>query len=170
MKSQKGFSLLELMIAVALIGILTAIAIPSYRNYVQRSARANAEADLISAAGAMERRKSQNFSYTGATAGTANTDTFSSVSPVDATSGNQKYDITLWSVDSTGTATAVTSPATFPAGITAYEIRATSNAGFVSGNQTEVLKINQLGQKCYKQGASVTNCTIGGTTPDPTWP
>lgn len=43
----KGFTLIELMIAVAIVGILTAIAYPSYRNYVVRSSRAAAQTELL---------------------------------------------------------------------------------------------------------------------------
>lgn len=50
MKIQKGFSLIELMIAVVVVGILAAVAFPSYQNYVVKSNRAAAQAFMVDAA------------------------------------------------------------------------------------------------------------------------
>jgi type IV pilus assembly protein PilE len=50
-----GFTLIELMIVVAVIGILAAIAYPSYQNYVLRGHRADAQAELMALSQAMER-------------------------------------------------------------------------------------------------------------------
>lgn len=50
MKRIKGFSLIELMIAVVIVGILAAVAIPSYQNYVIKANRAAAQAFMMDVA------------------------------------------------------------------------------------------------------------------------
>ncbi|MEO0368480.1 MAG: prepilin-type N-terminal cleavage/methylation domain-containing protein [Pseudomonadota bacterium] len=49
-KTQLGFSLIELMIVVGLIGVLSAIALPAYQNYIEKARLAEAAAELIAMA------------------------------------------------------------------------------------------------------------------------
>ncbi len=58
-----GFTLIELMITLAIIGILTGIALPSYNEYVNRSHRANARNTLLQAAQWMERAATARGTY-----------------------------------------------------------------------------------------------------------
>ncbi|MDD2690414.1 MAG: type IV pilin protein [Simplicispira sp.] len=60
---QKGFTLIELMIVVAIVGILSAIAYPSYTEYIARGHRAEARANLLQAAQWMERAATANGTY-----------------------------------------------------------------------------------------------------------
>jgi len=53
-RSQSGFTLIELMIVVAIVGILTTIAYPSYTDFVFRSNRAEAQSDLMRLASMQE--------------------------------------------------------------------------------------------------------------------
>lgn len=63
MKNNKGFTLIEVMIVVAIIGILAAIAYPSYDEYVKRGNRTEGQAYLLDMAARQERYFSQNNEY-----------------------------------------------------------------------------------------------------------
>lgn len=63
-KKSSGFTLIELMIAVAIIGILAAIAYPSYQEQVRKSRRSDAMTALSTAAAMQERWFTEHSSYT----------------------------------------------------------------------------------------------------------
>jgi type IV pilus assembly protein PilE len=65
-RSQRGFTLVELMITVVIVSILASIAIPSYTSYIQKSRRTEAKSALLNLASLEERFFSTNNSYTAA--------------------------------------------------------------------------------------------------------
>lgn len=67
MKKSKGFTLIELMITVALIAILAAVAFPSYKEYIRKGRRVDGKAALLDAAQTMERWYTENMTFVGAT-------------------------------------------------------------------------------------------------------
>ncbi len=71
MKKNKGFTLIELMIVIAIIGILAAVGYPSYVSHVKKANRADGIDSLVALSGRMEEFYLVNDSYTGATVGNA---------------------------------------------------------------------------------------------------
>jgi type IV pilus assembly protein PilE len=103
-KQQSGFTLIELMIVVVIVGILVGIGLPSYQRSITRSVRTDTQSALMGFAQAMERRFSQNYTYEGAGAGAANTGApdptvFPSQAPLE---GEPAYNLTIEAADATG--------------------------------------------------------------------
>jgi type IV pilus assembly protein PilE len=71
MKTQTGFTLIELLIVVAIIGILAAVALPSYADYVTRGKIPDATSELAARRVQMEQFFQDNRTYVGAPACTA---------------------------------------------------------------------------------------------------
>jgi len=68
LKKMRGVTLIELVVVVAIVALLATIAIPSYRQFVLRSHRAEAKSALLNLAAAQEKFYLQNNTYTDALA------------------------------------------------------------------------------------------------------
>jgi len=79
LNKMRGFTLIELMIVVALIGIIVAFGYPSYRDQVIKSRRAEGMGELLELADRLERYYSDKGTYATATLGTTTTDIYPAV-------------------------------------------------------------------------------------------
>jgi type IV pilus assembly protein PilE len=93
---KNGFSLIELVVAMGIVGILAAIAIPAYSSYTKTANRTDATRTMTYDAQVLERCYSQNFSYT----------TNCSLAAGSSTSSQGYYTITIAVAPSTFTITA----------------------------------------------------------------
>lgn len=92
-KISKGFTLIELMIVVVVIGVLAALAIPAYQDYVTRARRADAKAALLQVQLAEEKWRANNSNY-----GSLTNLTFADPFP----SPDGHYSVTVTTVDTSG--------------------------------------------------------------------
>jgi type IV pilus assembly protein PilE len=131
-KRQSGFTLIELMITVAIVGILATIAYPSYQEYVRRANRADAQAAMLEDAQFLERffTTSNPSTYSGA-------DLPKQQSPE---SGTPKYSIT----------TAAASP-------TGFRIQAVPADGY-EDPKCGTLTIDQTGAKTASGTGTLADC------------
>ena len=133
-KRGAGFTLIELMITVAVVGILAAIAYPSYTEYVTRAKRADGKAALLQAQLAQEKWRANNTSYS------------NSLSDIGVSTSSPDGHYTV-AVSGTPTATTYTILAT-PSGFTDSEcgvFAANENGKTTSSTQTTTAKV----QECW---------------------
>lgn len=91
-KASRGFTLIEMMIVVVILGILLSIALPSYQEHVRRGYRAEGQAFLNDVAARQERYSSQNNTYVTAIADVSNLG-------VDVDSTTKRYKLSLAATD-----------------------------------------------------------------------
>ncbi|KZZ64622.1 hypothetical protein A3765_10955 [Oleiphilus sp. HI0130] len=117
-QKQKGFTLIELMIVVAIIGIIASIGYPRYTESVSKSRRGNAQAEMLSLSSALERYYTQNNHYSNAAAAGADTGApDATLYTIDAETA-QFYTITISAVGDADTAQTYTLSAAPTGGMT----------------------------------------------------
>lgn len=119
-KQIHGFTLIELMITIAIVALLAAISVPSYKHYIQSSRRSEAETSLLHAANALERYFTEQHQYLDADLNELGIDTLAS---------NGYYTLSLASVT-----------------VDSYVLAAVPRLA-QSDDRCGTLTLNQLGQK-----------------------
>lgn len=131
---QSGFTLVELLIVIGIVGVIAAIAYPSYQDSVRNTKRSEAQGALVSFAAAMEKHFSQNNSYldAGRSGDTGTPAIFSATAPLGST--NVYYNLTIEQATASS-----------------FTLRATPTG---SQSQDGFLEINSLGQKAWDEDNS----------------
>jgi type IV pilus assembly protein PilE len=135
--AKRGFTLIELMITVAIVAILASIAYPSYRQYVERARRADAVAVLLEAKQFVERFYTERRTYVGAGAALASTPLIRS--PRDSSSWF--YNITVSNE-----------------ALTAFTVTAAPNTAVWTPSKCGTLSVNQADTRSVSTSDPVSQC------------
>lgn len=148
---KQGFTLIELMITVAILGILSAIAVPSYMEYVRESKRTEAKTELLRIAQLQESYYVQNLSYAKYLNGTGGLGFGSKT--LNTETG--LYKIQVWGLDSSNKANTCSGDNTNPC--VGYRIQALPVTGAGQDSDEKCAKGFRLWNTGLKQAKSSTD-------------
>lgn len=144
-RNNKGFTLIELMVVVAIVGLILGIAIPSYSNQVVRARRTEAAKELIAYAAAEERFNTNCNSYTSSLTGAQASCT--GLGAASTTSENGYYTISVAATPTTFTLTATP----------------TATGGQSRDTKCLSLSITNTGTKTVSGSGNAAKCWAGGS-------
>ena len=144
-KNILGFTLIELMVTISIIGVLMAIALPSYRQYVVRSNRVAAQSEMMNIAALLERYRAIQMTY-----------------PLSSTEKTKVYSATQYPVSG---GAKYTVDMNVPTNGLSWIIKFTPVTGSTQIGDGAMM-INNLGQRCWNK-TDDTTCDL--TDPTQAW-